>query len=102
MFNNKSGQGVAFGWLYGLITLFVLGVIFVVFDQVFVAYLNPIIINQVNNSQIPIDEPTKQQIFGGISNYMTMWHILPIVLFLVVVLYMIVVSVKKERTDEFQ
>jgi heme/copper-type cytochrome/quinol oxidase subunit 2 len=100
MFNNKKGQGVAYAWIFGLITLFTLGVIFVVFDQVFVAYLNPIIINQVNNSAIAIDANTKQEIFNGISNYMTMWHILPIVLFLVVVFYMIVVAIRRERADE--
>jgi hypothetical protein len=100
MFNNKKGQGVAYAWIFGIITLFSLGVIFIVFDQVFVAHLVPIITNQVNNSAIPIDEASKTQIFGGITNYMNMWHILPIVLFLVVVFYMIVVAIRKERSDE--
>ena len=100
MLNNKKGQGVAFAWVFGLITLFTLGVIFVVFDQIFLGYLNPIIINQVNTSTVAIDEGTKQQIYGGINNNMTMWHILPIILFLVVVVYMIVVSIRRERQDE--
>jgi predicted lipase len=102
MFNklNRKAQGIAYSWIYGLVTLFVLGVIFIVFDQIFVAHLNPIIINQVNNSQIPIDEASKNQIYGFINNYMTIWHILPIVLFLVVIFYMIIVTIRRERMEE--
>jgi hypothetical protein len=104
MFNkltqNQRAQGIAYAWVYGLVVLFTLGVLFVVFDQIFVAHLNPIIINQVNNSQIPIDDASKNQIYGFINQYMTIWHILPIVLFLVVVVYMVVVTVRRERMEE--
>lgn len=104
MFNklikNHRAQGIAFAWVYGLISLFALGIIFIVFDQVFLAHLNPIIINQVNNSSPPIDEATKTQIYGFINQYMTYWHMLPFILFFVVIVYMIVVTIRRERQDE--
>ena len=100
LFKSKKSQGIAFAWIYGLITLFVLGVLFVVFDQVFLAHINPAIINQVNNSNPAIDEATKTEIFGFIDKYMTFWHMLPFILFFVVVAYMIIVTIRKERQDE--
>lgn len=96
---NKKGQGIAYVWVYSIITLFTLGVIFIVFDQVFVAHLNPAIINNVNNT-IGIPDDTKSEIFSFIDRYMTFWHVLPIILFLVIVVYMFVVVIRKERMDE--
>jgi len=100
LFKNKKSQGIAYAWIFGLVTIFVLGVLFIVFDQVFLAYINPAIIDQVNNSNPAIDAATKTEIFGFITKYMIFWHILPFILFFVVVAYMIIVTIRRERTDE--
>ena len=100
IFQNQKAQGIAYAWLYGLISLFSLGVVFIIFDQIFLAHLNPIIVQQVNSSNPAIDEATKTEIFGFIDNYMAYWHMLPFVLILVVIVYMFVVTIRKERNDE--
>lgn len=48
-----------------------------------------------------IDEATRNQIYGGIDKYMAFFHIMPYVLFFVVVIYMIVVAIRKEESDKY-
>lgn len=100
---NKKAQSTGFAWIYGLVVLFGLGVLYIVFNQVFTANLVPLIKNQVNQSYgtVQIDEATKQEIYSGIDKYMDFFHILPFVLFLVVVIYMIIAAIRKEKESEY-
>lgn len=101
LFTNRKGYSVGFAWIFGLVTLFGLGVLYIVFNQVFVAYLVPVIKAQVNNSYLPVDAATQAEVNGGIDKYMTFFHIMPFVLFFVVIIYMIVVAVRKEREGDY-
>lgn len=96
---NKKGYSIGFTWVFALITLFGIGVLYIVFDQVFVAHLVPTIKSQVNSTtgNIPLDE--QAQIIGEIDKYMVYWHFAPYVLFTVVCIYMIVAAVRKEREE---
>jgi len=97
---NRKGYSVGFAWIFGLVTLFGLGILYIVFNQVFVGHLVPTIKGQVNSSII--DVATQTEINAGIDKYMSFFHILPFVLFFVVIVYMIVVAIRKEREGEFQ
>ena len=104
MFNifkrNKKGYSTGFAWIFGLVTLFGLGILYIVFNQVFLGYLVPTIKTQVNTSTIaPV---TQLEINAGIDKYMSFFHILPFVLFFVVIIYMVVVAIRREREGEFQ
>lgn len=101
LFNNKKGYSTGFTWIFGLITLFGLGILYIIFDQVFTAHLVPTIEGQLENSYLPIDNATKNQIYGNIDKYMAFFHLLPFVLFFVVIIYMIIAAVRKERESEF-
>jgi hypothetical protein len=65
---------------------------------VFLGYLVPTIKTQVNVSNIA--PATQLQINDGIDKYMSFFHILPFVIFFVVIVYMIVVAIRKEREGE--
>jgi hypothetical protein len=97
---NRKGYSTGFAWIFGLVTLFGLGILYIVFNQVFLGYLVPTIKGQVNNSAIL--PATQLEINAGIDKYMAFFHILPFVLFFVVIIYMIVVAIRKEREGEFQ
>ena len=99
--SNKSGYSTGFTWIFGLVTLFGLGVLFIVFDQVFMDHLVPVIKDQNHNSYLPVDNATKQAVDDGIDRYMSYWHILPYVLFFVVILYMIVAAFRREREEMY-
>jgi hypothetical protein len=97
--NKKASTG--FAWIFALVTLFGLGVLYIVFSQVFNAYLVPTIKLQVNSSYPPIDNATQATINGSIDKYMSFFNIMPFILFIVVIIFMIVVSIRKERESEF-
>lgn len=98
---NKKGYSTGFAWVFALVSLFGLGIMYIVFTQVFDAYLVPTIKNQVNTTYVmPVDPATKAQIFSSIDKYMTYFHTLPFILFFIIIIYMIVVAIRKEREGE--
>jgi len=101
LFKNKKGYSTGFTWIFGLVSLFGIGVMYIVFSQVFNAYLVPTIKNQVNSSA-NIDVDTKEEVFSSIDKYMDYFNLVPFVLFFVVVLYMIVAAIRKERESGYQ
>lgn len=99
MLRSKRGYSVGFGWIFGLVSLFGLGVIYVVFNQVLTAYVVPTMINQINgtNSNIPL--ATQTTIITNIDRYMTYFNFLPFLLFVIIIIYMIVLAIRQERTE---
>ena len=100
---HKKGQSAGYAWIYGLVTLFGLGILYIVFNQVFTANLVPIIKGQANMSYESggIDLATLGEINSGIDKYMDFFHILPFVLFFVVIIYMIVAAIRKEQESKY-
>jgi len=97
---NRKGYSTGFAWIFGLVTLFGLGILYIVFNQVFLGYLVPIIKMQVNATASNIAPATQAEINAGIDKYMSFFHILPFVIFFVVIIYMVVVAIRKEREGE--
>lgn len=85
----------AFSWIFGLVTLFGIGVLFIVFSQVFTAHLVPEIKAQIDNSTT-IDLATKTEANSGIDKYMDFFNTMPFILFFVVVVFMFVAAIRKE------
>lgn len=85
----------ATAWVFGLVTLFGLGILFIVFSQVFGAHLVPVISQMVDNSTT-IDASTKSDINSGISKYMTFFNNVPFILFIIVCVFMLVAAIRKE------
>jgi len=95
--NKKASTG--FAWIFALVTLFGLGVLYIVFSQVFNMYLVPVIKTQVASGNI--DNATQTEINTNIDKYMSFFNVMPFILFIVVCIFMIVVAVRKERESEF-
>ena len=98
---NKKGYSTGFTWVFGLVTLFGLGILYIVFNQVFMAHLVPTIKTMVNDSYPAIDEATRIEIDANIDKYMDFFHILPYILFFVVIIYMFIAAIRKEREGEY-
>ena len=101
---NKKGYSIGFTWVFALVTLFGLGILYIAFTQVFDAHLVPTIKDLTDNttmigSNIPLD--TSEEIHGNIDKYMAFWHMLPIILFVVVIIYMLIASFKKEPSTSW-
>lgn len=101
---NKKGYSTGFTWVFGLVTLFGLGILYITFAQVFDAHLVPTIKDLTDNttmigSTIPGETSTK--IHGNIDKYMDFFHILPFVLFFIVIIYMILAAIRKEQEAQY-
>lgn len=100
---QHRGYSTGFAWVFGLISIFALGIMYIVFNQVFTAHLVPVVkdLTNLSVSQGGIDIATRDTIYGGIDKYMAFFHVMPFVLFFVVIVYMIVAAIRKERESEF-
>lgn len=96
LFDNKKGYSTAMSWVFGIVSLFGLGVLTVVFNQVFYQYLVPTIKNQVNSTTANVAPATVTTIFSNIDKFMSFWQILPFVIFGMIILFLIVTSLRKE------
>jgi hypothetical protein len=101
---NRKGYSTGFTWVFGLVTLFGLGILYIVFNQVFEGHLVPVIKDMTNASTTiggNIPEATMTLIHGNIDKYMSFFHLLPYVLFLVVIIYMFIAAIRKEREEGY-
>ena len=102
LLRNKKGYSTGFTWVYGIVTLFGIGLLYIVFNQVFIAHLVPTIKTQVNaTGPLELDAATQNEINGNIDKYMEFFHSLPYILFFVVVIYMILAAIRKERESDY-
>lgn len=100
---NKKGYSTGFAWVFGLVSLFALGIMYIVFNQVFTAHLVPVVKTMTNDTLVSgsIDAATRDEIYAGIDKYMAFFHVLPFVLFFMIIVYMIIAAIRKERESEF-
>lgn len=101
---NKKAYSTGFTWVFGLVTLFGLGILYITFAQVFDAHLVPTIKDMTDNSTAigsTIPGETSQKIHASIDKYMDFFHILPFVLFFIVIIYMILAAIRKEQEAQY-
>lgn len=84
----------AFAWTYGLLTLFGLGVLYIVFSQVLVVELAPEITSNIENSEI--DEDTQDTAISGIDRYLDFFDSVVFILFIVTIVFMFVAAIRRE------
>ncbi len=101
---NKKAYSTGFTWVFGLVTLFGLGLLYITFTQVFDAHLVPTIKDLTDNTTsmgAKLPAATSQQIHDSIDKYMDFFHTLPFILFFIVVIYMLIAAFRKERESEY-
>jgi len=101
---DKKGYSTGFTWIFGLVTLFGLGILYITFAQVFDAHLVPTIKDLTDNTtsmgaNIPTE--TSIQIHANIDKYMDFFHTLPFILFFIVVIYMLIAAWRQEKESQY-
>ena len=98
---NNKGYSTGFSWVFALVSLFGIGVMYIVFNQVFVAHLVPTIKNMANDTAISnIDQATVGEIYTNIDKFMMFFQSMPYILFFVIVVYMIIAAIRSESQDQ--
>jgi len=91
------GYSTGFTWVFGIISLFGLGLLYIVFNQVLTVHVVPTIIGMVNVSTI--DATTRAEVISGITKYMAFFNVLPFIIMGAVVIYMFLAAVRREREE---
>lgn len=104
MFKNKKGYSTGYTWVFGLVTLFGLGILYITFTQVFDAHLVPTVKDLTDNTtsigaNLPAE--TSSFIHGKIDKYMDFFHTIPFILFFLVVIYMFLAAIRKESESGY-
>jgi len=91
---HKKGQSTGFSWIVGIIFLFLLGLGYVVFNQVMTIHITDISSDLINNSPF-VNETTYNELSSKNDKYMSFWHSLPFIIVFIMVIYLIVTSFRK-------
>ena len=87
---NKKGA-VAFDWIFGLVFLFSLGLLFVVFNHILVDEFIPVI-----EGIIPDGAPAQNDVILANTEWMSYWNILPYFFLIVILVFWLVSALRKE------
>jgi membrane protease YdiL (CAAX protease family) len=91
---DKKGESVGFSWIIGIIFLFILGISFVIFNQVLTVHVEPLSESLINNSpylnSTEIDDVKVQN-----DKFMAFWNSLPFIIVFIIVIYIIVTGFRR-------
>lgn len=103
LFDNKKSQfggegfGLAKAFVYLLVSFFAVGVLFVTFHYVFASALMPVLEAQVQASTI--DAVDKTTVINNMSFVYDIFRSVPIVLFIVGIIWLILVASRRETEN---
>jgi hypothetical protein len=92
LIKNKRGN-IGKEWMFALAFIFALSIIYLTFNMVFNIHLAPIFIEQLPDTDTGLDAR------DGILFWLTIWKIFPYILLGLVLVYMFILSVKKESVE---
>lgn len=98
----KVNMSAGYAWIFGIVSLFAIGLLYMIFLQVYQAHFIPVIENQLNTTYATgtMTHDSYTSVLDGINGYMTAFKIVPFVLFLCIVVFMIVAAWRKDTESE--
>jgi len=90
------------GWIYIMVSLFGLGILFMIFNLTFSAYLIPSLTEGVQSDYGSghIDNSTQDLILGKYEQIRSFFRLMPFILFVIGVIFAILLIIKRERQSE--
>ena len=90
-----------FGWFKALIVLFVLGVVYILFNQVVTIYLQPEALKLIDGSiNDTINQSVADELIVENTKAMAFFYVIPFIIFFIVILYVIMIWIRAGRTNE--
>lgn len=91
MDEDSSTPGLA--WVVGIILLFILGLGYIVLNQVMVNHVSPLGEEMINNSPY-LDETEKAELQSGNDKYIDYWSTLPYIFTFLIVIFLVIAGVR--------
>lgn len=91
MDEDSSSPGLA--WVVGIILLFILGLGFIILNQVLTNHVNPVGDELINSSPY-LDETEKAELEEGNGKYIDYWNTLPFIFVFLIVIFLIIAGVR--------
>ena len=89
---DKSQYSTGFGWLVGLVLLFSLGLLYIIFNQALSENFVPVIIDIIPNSSL-----AKNQVVIDTNEWMSYWNFVPFLLLFVILTFWLISSLRKNN-----
>jgi predicted cobalt transporter CbtA len=95
---DKKAYSTGFGWLVALILVFALGLFYIIFNQVILVHIIPVIDaqapNTMNSSQIT-------EMDTQINKYLNLWQFVPIIIIIAIIVFVVANSMSKENGAQY-
>ena len=96
---NKKAQSAGWAWILGLMMLFVLGIGFIITNQVLTNHILPISDNLISDSPY-LNITEKTTISERNDKYMAYWGVVPIIFVFIIVIF-ILISAFTSKPQEY-
>ena len=90
---NARAQTPGFSLIVGLVLVFVIGIMFIVFNQAYQTELIPVAQNLIGNDST-FDNATKQDSLDGIDRYNSYWKFIPVFVFIMIMGFIILNAIR--------
>lgn len=94
MFMDKKGQSTGFSLILGIIFLFLIGLGYVVFNQVMTNEISPVSNNLINNSPY-VNDTMYDELTDKNDKYLAFWHTMPFIVVVLIAIFLITTSFRK-------
>lgn len=91
---DKRAQSTGFSLILGIIFLFLIGLGYVVFNQVMTNEISPISNELINNSPY-VNETQYEELTGKNDKYLAFWHTMPFIIVILIAIFLITTSFRK-------
>jgi hypothetical protein len=86
---DRKAYSTGFGWLFGLILLFGIGMLYIVFNQTIIGHLTPAINEQAATT---LNSSQYDTMITNNNKFLSYWAIVPIVMLILITIFIFVNS----------
>jgi hypothetical protein len=96
---DSGSGGIGFIWIYGLIVVFITGIIEIIIMPALKKYLVPILLNFARDN---MPNASAELYETQVAHVLTFMHMMPYVIMFVILVYLVVSIFKREQYDYYQ
>ena len=96
----KKGYSAGFTWIIGLILLLILGIGYVVFNQVMVVHIEPVA-DSIINSSTYLNATEKADLQAENTHYMAFWQSVPFIFVFLIIIWVISAGMRRGDNERY-